>query len=87
MFKLFKKILNFFKTIIIINKYTIKNFKIVFYSENKNYQKYSSVLIEFLSSKYPNEILYVSSDKDDVVQNKNVTNLYIGNSYLLNFFF
>ena len=39
-----------------------KNPKFVFFSENKNYLKYSFLLIEILSKKFPGDVYYISSD-------------------------
>jgi len=73
-----------FKNII---KFSSKKIKIVFYSENKNYLKYSYLLIETLSKIYPNKILYASSSKDDYIDNLSVKNLYVGRGFFLQYFF
>lgn len=75
---------NIFKN---INRFTSKKIKIVFYSEGKTYLKYSYLLIKFLSKTYPNQILYVSSDKEDCFENPNIKNLYVGKKFLLQYFF
>jgi len=61
--------------------------KFLFFSENKNYQKYSYLLIETLIKKYPNEVYYVSSDIDDKINNPDVNNIFIGKGLLRNIFF
>jgi len=76
--------INIFKN---INRFASKKIKIVFYSEGKTYLKYSYLLIEFLSKTYPNQILYVSSDKEDRFENPNIKNLYVGKKFLLQYFF
>ncbi len=61
--------------------------KFIFFSENKSYLKYSYLLIEFLSKKFPGEVYYVSSDKNDWIENLNVKNFFIGNGFFLHYFF
>lgn len=61
--------------------------KFIFYSESAAYQKYAFILIKILSEKYPNEVYYVSSDMKDRIDNLNVKNFYIGNGFLLQYFF
>ena len=61
--------------------------KFLFFSENKNYQKYSYLLIETLIKKYPKEVYYVSSDIEDKIKNPNVNNIFIGKGLLRNIFF
>jgi YidC/Oxa1 family membrane protein insertase len=85
--KFLKNIIVFLQNYKIINQITSKNFKIVFFSENRNYQKYSSILIEAMIDEYPNEILYVSTDKNDFIDNKNIKNLFLENDYITQFFF
>ena len=87
MLKTLKNLFEFFRLFKIINKFANQNFKIVFYSENQTYQKYSYILLNYLAEKYPNEILYVTSDKNDVLENKKIIFLHIGNQFLLQFFF
>ena len=70
-----------------INSITSKKYKVVFYSESKNYQKYALILIDFLITKFPGEILYVSSDKLDFINNDKIKNLYIGKGLMLQYFF
>ena len=48
---------NIFRNIIHLRK--IKP-KYLFFSENKNYQKFSFLLIEVLAKKYPKDVYYVS---------------------------
>jgi len=76
-FKIFKNIV----------KFSSKRIKIIFYSENKNYLKYSYLLIESFSKIYPNQILYVSSDRDDYIHSLKVKNLYVGYGFFLQYFF
>ena len=61
--------------------------KFLFYSENKSYQKYSYNIISVLAEKYPNEILYVTSDEKDIIMDLKVKNLFIGNGFLMKLFF
>jgi YidC/Oxa1 family membrane protein insertase len=61
--------------------------KFLFYSENKNYQKYSYNIIDVLAKKFPHQVLYVSSDIEDKIDKLKVKNLYIGNGLLMRFFF
>ena len=79
-----KNYLSIFKN---INSITSKKYKIIFYSENKNYQKYTLILIDFLITKFPGEILYVSSNKLDFINNDKIKNLYIGKGLMLQYFF
>ena len=54
-----------------------KKFDFIFFSEEKSYQKYYILLIEkLLTKKF--SIAYLSSDKNDFVNLKNVKNYYIG---------
>jgi len=85
--KFLKNIIIFLQNYKIINQISSKNFKIVFFSEHRNYQKYSSILIEAMINEYPNEILYVSTDKNDFIDNKNIKNLFLKNDYIAQFFF
>ena len=70
----------------ILNNANQKN-KFLFYSENKSYQKYSYNIISVLAEKYPNEILYVTSDEKDTMRNLKVKNLFVGNGFLMKLFF
>jgi len=85
--KFVKDIIVFFKNFKTINEIALKNFKIVFFSENRNYKKYSSILIETFLDVYPNDILYVSIDKKDIIDDKRIKNLFLENRYLTQFFF
>ena len=85
---------NFLKNILIplkifndINKVNAVKPKFVFYSENKSYQKYAYPLIEFLTKKYPSKIYYVSSDEKDIIDNRNIINIFVGKSFFLQYFF
>ena len=87
MISFIKKIIfnyNIFKEIL---KLTDKKVKIIFYSESRYYQMCSNSLIKFFSERYPNQVYYVSSDKNDKFENPNIKNLFIGNGFLMNFFF
>ena len=70
----------------ILNNANQKN-KFLFYSENKSYQKYSYNIISVLAEKYPNEILYVTSDEKDIMRDLKVKNLFVGNGFLMKLFF
>lgn len=87
MMKLIKLIFLNLKIIITINKISKINFKIVFFSESKNYQKYSHILLDYLIAKFPNQILYASSDLDDKIKDYRVINLYVGKKSTLQYFF
>jgi CDP-glycerol glycerophosphotransferase (TagB/SpsB family) len=54
-----------------------KKHKYVFFSENKNYQKYLIDFIAALASTHL-EIIYLSSEKNDKIILPNVKNIYIG---------
>lgn len=64
-----------------------KKKKFLFFSENKSYQKYALDIIEVIAKKYPGEILYVSSDLNDKIDNFRLQNLYVGNGFLMSLFF
>ncbi len=87
MINVIKNILSKYKTLKNILKFTDKKIKIIFYSEDKSYQKFSYPLVEFFSKKYPNQVLYVSSDLNDKIENLNINNLFIGKGLLMVFFF
>ena len=70
-----------------ILKFTDKKIKIIFYSEDKSYQKFSYPLVEFFANRYPNEVYYVSSDFNDKIENLKINNLFIGKGLLMVFFF
>ena len=76
----------FFSSLNILIDLKNKKPKIIFFSENKSYQKYSKPIIEIISSKYPDQIYYISIDKDDKINTKKVSNYFI-NSLLINFIF
>ena len=82
--KLIKKNYIIFKN---IQKLNNKYFKIIFYSESKSYQKYAYSILEVLSKKFPNQILYVSSDENDFFEDFNINNLFIGKNLLMQYFF
>ena len=69
--------LNFIKN---LNLCINKKHKLVFFSENKNYQKY---LIDFIKKLNSDnfEIIYLSSDDEDKLLFSNVTNIYVGNGF------
>ena len=79
-----KKNYQIFQKIIYLRK--IKP-KYLFYSEDKQYQKYAYLLIETLAKKYPQEIYYISSEIDDKIENLNVKNIFIGKGLMLGIFF
>ena len=64
-----------------------KKINIIFYSENKSYQKFSYTLIEFFANTYPGQVYYVSSDPNDKIENLKINNLFIGSGFLMKFFF
>ena len=80
--------MNFLKTLINLYK-ILKKKKIVylFYSEAKIYQNNFYDLIIELSKKVDDNIYYVSSDIEDKIISKNIVNIYIGKSFIRNFFF
>jgi YidC/Oxa1 family membrane protein insertase len=77
--KIFFELLNFFIF------FLIKNKKIIIYSEGLNYQKYFISLINTLEEN--NTIIYLSSELNDVIKKKNITNLYIGTGLIRFFIF
>ena len=85
--KFSNKLKNFFLIFNEINNINKKKPRFIFYSENKSYLKYGYLIIEYLSKKYPGEVYYVSSDVNDKVSDLNVINIYIGQSFLLQYFF
>ncbi len=90
MINILKKLTYEFKSILLtLNNLTELNNtkpKFIFFSENKSYQKYSKPIIDVLCSKYPDQVYYLSIDKDDKINDKRVKNYFI--TYLLiNFFF
>ena len=85
--KFLQNILIFFRKFKSVNEITSKNFKIVFFSENRNYQKYSSIFIKTILDAYPNEVLYVSIDKRDFIDDQRIKNFLLENNYIAQFFF
>jgi hypothetical protein len=83
----FRNTLLFFKIFNNINKINVIKPKFVFYSENKSYQKYAYLIIEYLAKKFPGKIYYVSSDTDDFIDIHNIKNVYVGKGFLLQYFF
>ena len=84
MFSLIKKFFHDFQS---INKINSIRPKIVFYSENKSYQKYGYNLIEYFSKKFPGEVYYISSDKNDQVKEFKIINVHINSNILLQYLF
>ncbi len=70
-----------------ISKFSNSGIKILFYSEGKSYQKYALNIIEVLAQRFPGQILYTSSDIEDKIENLDVENLFIGNGFIMKFFF
>ena len=85
--KFLNSIKNFFKIFNEINSINNIRPKFIFYSEGKSYLKYGYLLIKYLSTKYPGKVYYVSSEIDDRIENLDVINLYIGQGFLLQYFF
>jgi hypothetical protein len=78
---------SFFLKLKEINNITKRKPRFIFYSENKSYLKYGYSIIEYLSKKFPGEVYYISSDVNDKVSDLNVINVYIGQGFLLQYFF
>ena len=85
--KLSNNLKSFFLKFKEINNINKKKPRFIFYSENKAYLKYGYPILEYLSKKYPGEVYYVSSDINDKVSDLNLTNVYIGHGFLLQYFF
>ena len=84
--KILKEIKFFFSSLnILIASNNIKP-KIVFFSENKVYQKFSKPLIDAIISSSSDQIFYFSINKDDMIDNKRVTNYFVS-PLLLSFVF
>ena len=83
---IFNELRSFFNTLNILSDLNNLKPKIVFFSESKSYQKYSKPIIDILSSKYTDQIYYLSIDKEDVMADKRVKS-YVINKILINFFF
>ena len=90
MINFFTKILNnvkfFFSSLNILIDLKNQKPKIIFFSENKSYQKYSKPIIDVFCSKNSEIIHYISIDKEDKINNKKVYNYYV-NPILINFLF
>ena len=84
---IFKKINFFFRIVKRINQLNKEKNIIIFYSENKSYQKYSNTLIKSLLKNKSKKILYISSDESDKIDQNNIENIFIGNKYLIQYFF
>lgn len=50
---------------------------IVFFSENKVYQKFSKPIIDVILSIHPGQIFYISIDKEDKINDKRINNYYV----------
>ena len=86
MFKILNKLKFFFSSLnILISTKKIKP-RIIFFSENKVYQKFSKPIIETISSIYSDKIYYFSIDKDDKIDHENVSNYFV-DPILLNYVF
>ena len=85
--KILKKLKIFFKILYSINQLNKIVPKFIFYSEGKSYLKYAYLLIEHLSKKYPGQVYYISSEFDDKVDDLDVINVFIGQGFLLQYFF
>ena len=86
MFKILNKLKFFFSSLnILIATKKIKP-RIIFFSENKVYQKFSKPIIETISSVYPDKIYYFSIDKDDKIDHESVRNYFV-DPILLNYVF
>ena len=90
MFKIFKNVLHeikfFLSSLNILQDLKDQKPKIIFFSEHKSYQKYSKILIDFVSSNNSEKIYYLSLDKDDKIINKQVKNYFI-DMRLVNYIF
>ena len=85
--RFFNYIKSFFLILSNINRINEKKPKFLFYSESKSYLKYGYLIIKYLSKKHPGEVYYVSSDINDRVLDLDVKNIYVGNGFLLLYFF
>ena len=90
MFKIFKNVLHeikfFLSSLNILQDLKDQKPKIIFFSEHKSYQKYSKILIDFVSLNNSEKIYYLSLDKDDKIINKQVKNYFI-DKRLINYIF
>ena len=75
--------MNFIKKFIFL---TNKKFDYVFFSEGRYYQTYFDEFIKLIAKNINNELIYLSSDKNDVINEKNIRNIYIGNGFLRLFY-
>lgn len=85
-----KPILNFFNLLVSIkNLFYISTLNIenAFYSENKNYQKFSIPIIDLILKNSKEDVCYISSDIEDKIYDKKIKNIYIGNGIIKNIFF
>ena len=65
---------------------TNKKFDYVFFSEGRYYQTYFDEFIKLIARNINNDLIYLSSDKNDVINEKNIRNIYIGNGFLRLFY-
>ncbi len=90
---IFQNIIDFissFKQLITLNLSIRSNeitLKYIFFSENKTYQKFSKIIIDVLSKKFPNQVYYFSLDKNDKIISNGIKNFFIYNNYLAKYFF
>jgi len=84
--KIIKEIKLFFSSLDILTDTKKIKPKIVFFSENKVYQKFSKPIIDVLCSTSSDEIYYFSIDKEDQINHKNIKNYFVS-PILLNFIF
>ena len=93
----FKSMIKLLKNILLEIKYFFRSLdvlveskknipKIIFFSENKSYQKYLRILIDTTAELYPNKIYYLSIDRQDIIYDDRIKNFYI-NPFLINFIF
>ena len=75
----FKKTLICLKSLITI---LFNRFNIVFYSENKSYQKYYMPLIKQIKNEKI-KVIYISSDINDQIIEENFQNIYVGRELFL----
>ena len=59
---------------------------IVFFSENKVYQKFSKPIIDVIFLIHPGQIVYISIDKEDKIYDKRINNYYV-KPLLINYIF
>ncbi len=90
MFKILKNLIFEIKSFFFSIKTIVELIKIkprfIFFSEEKSYQKFSKPIIDVLINQYPNQIYYLSIDKNDKIKNERVKNYFI-NYFLINFIF